>query len=183
LCSGGVLASLAIGLAGWAREFFTRGIEEGLGSVAVAVFIVSEVMIFGTMFAAFWMGRIDNADQWASYIPTDLDRTFAIWLTLILWASSITIVLSQRAFERDNRGSAQFWLVATFALGLLSAQFWLVATFALGLLFVVLHMRRAAHDGVESPGRGWLSTGHQHLCDDFLFADRRSYLARARGAP
>jgi cytochrome c oxidase subunit 3 len=94
-------------------------IEEGLGSVAVAVFIVSEVMIFGTMFAAFWMGRIDNADQWASYIPTDLDRTFAIWLTLILWASSITIVLSQRAFERDNRGSAQFWLVATFALGLL----------------------------------------------------------------
>lgn len=128
--AGGILASLAIGLAGWAREFFTSGTEEGLGSLAVAVFIISEVMIFGTMFAAFWMGRIDNANEWASFIPTNLDRVFAIWLTLILWASSITIVLSQRAFERGNRGSAQTWLVATFALG---------------LLFVVLHMLEWSH--------------------------------------
>jgi cytochrome c oxidase subunit 3 len=129
---GGVLAALAIGLAGWAREFFTRGTEEGLGPIAVAFFIVSEVIIFGTVFAAFWMARIDNAEQWASYIPADLDRTFALWLTAILWASSATILLSQRAFEREQRGPAMFWLVATFALG---------------SLFVVLHINEWTHLG------------------------------------
>lgn len=128
--TGGVLASLALGLAGWAREFFTSGTEEGLGSVAVAVFIISEVIIFGTLFAAFWMGRIDNAEEWAGFIPADLDRTFAVWLTIILWASSATIVLSQRAFEQDRRGPAQIWLIATFALG---------------LLFVILHLNEWSH--------------------------------------
>lgn len=127
---GAVLASFAIGLAGWAREFFTHGTEEGLGPVAVAVFIVSEVIIFGTVFAAFWVGRIDNADQWANFIPADLDRTFALWLTLILWASSATIVLSQRALESGERVPALLWLVATFVLG---------------TLFVVLHVNEWRH--------------------------------------
>ena len=127
---GGVLAVLAVGLAGWAREFFTSGTEEGLGSVAVAAFIVSEVVIFGTVFVAFWLGRIDNVDQWASFIPGELSRVFAVWLTVILWASSGTIVLSQRAAENDNRRAALFWLAATFALG---------------LLFVVLHINEWRH--------------------------------------
>lgn len=127
---GAVLALLAVGLAGWAREFFTHGAEEGLGSVAVAVFIVSEVMIFGTMFAAFWLGRLDNAEQWADFIPADLNLTLALWLTIILWASSATIVLSQRAFESGKRGPAMGWLSATSALG---------------LLFVVLHINEWGH--------------------------------------
>ena len=127
---GGTLALLAVGLAGWAREFFTHGTEEGLGPIAVAAFIVSEVMIFGTVFAAFWLGRIDHAEQWASFIPANLDLKLALWLTLILWASSATIVLAERAFARGNRGASQFWLVATFALG---------------SLFVVLHMNEWSH--------------------------------------
>jgi len=127
---GGALASLAIGLAGWAREFFTHGTAEGLGTIAVAAFIVSEVMIFGTMFAGFWMGRIAHAGQWAAWIPANLDLTLALWLTLILWASSATIILAARAFERGSRGASQFWLAATFALG---------------LLFVVLHLNEWSH--------------------------------------
>lgn len=127
---GAVLALLAVGLAGWAREFFTRGTEEGLGPIAVAAFIVSEVIIFGTMFAAFWVGRIDHAEQWASLIPANLDLMLALWLTVILWASSATIVLAERAFERGNRAASQFWLVATFALG---------------LSFVVLHLNEWSH--------------------------------------
>src|SRR3972149_3147930 len=122
---GAMLALLAVGLSGWAREFFTSGTEAGLGPVAVAAFIVSEVMIFGTMFAAFWLGRIDHAEQWASFIPANLDLKLALWLTVILWASSATIVLAERGFERGDRAASPCWLVATFALG---------------LLFVVLHL-------------------------------------------
>jgi cytochrome c oxidase subunit 3 len=127
---GGTLALLAIGLSGWSREFFTHGTEEGLGPIAVAAFIISEVMIFGTVFAAFWLGRVDHAEEWASYIPAGLDAKLAVWLTLILWASSATIVLAERAFARGNRGASQFWLVATFTLG---------------LAFVVLHMNEWSH--------------------------------------
>src|SRR3989304_5358307 len=61
---GAMLALLAVGLSGWAREFFTHGTEAGLGRGAVAAFLVSEGMIFGTMFAAFWLGRIAPAAHW-----------------------------------------------------------------------------------------------------------------------
>jgi cytochrome c oxidase subunit 3 len=128
---GGItLALLAIGLTLWSREFFTHGVEEGFGTVAVAWFIVSEVIIFGTMFAAFWFVRVNLADQWAGFIPAGMNLGLAMWLTLILWASSATIVLAERAFEHGNRSSSQFWLLATFVLG---------------TLFVVLHMNEWAH--------------------------------------
>src|SRR3990172_13418769 len=127
---GAMLALLAVGLSGWAREFFTSGTEAGLGPVALPAFIVSEVMIFGTMFAAFWLGRVDHAEHWAGYIPANLDLKLALWLTVILWASSATIVLAERAFERGDRGASQSWLVATFALG---------------LLFIVLHLNEWGH--------------------------------------
>ncbi|MCP5092101.1 MAG: heme-copper oxidase subunit III [Gammaproteobacteria bacterium] len=128
---GGVtFALLAIGLAGWAREFFRHGEEEGLGPIAVSAFIVSEVMIFGMVFAAFWVARFENADRWASFIPEGLDASFALWLTFILWASSISIFLAERAFKQGNRSSSTFWIVVTFVLG---------------TSFVVLHMNEWGH--------------------------------------
>lgn len=130
LLGGVTVALLAVGLAGWSREFFTSGTEEGLGPVAVAAFIVSEVVIFGAMFVAFWLARVSQAEQWPGYIPANLDLWLALWLTLILWASSATIVLAERAFERGGRGASLLWLVGTFVLG---------------LLFVVLHLNEWSH--------------------------------------
>ena len=130
ILAGGSLALFAVGLSGWAREFFTRGTEEGLGPVAVACFIISEVIIFGTMFAAFWLARIDHASEWASWIPANLNLMLALWLTLILWASSATILLAERAMEHGSRGASIFWLASTFALG---------------ALFVYLHMNEWGH--------------------------------------
>ena len=130
ILGGATLAIFAVGLTGWAREFYTEGEEEGLGPVAVAAFILSEVIIFGTVFAAFWVGRIENLETWASYVPEGLDLWFALWLTLILWASSITILVSERAFHAGNRGGALLWLTITFGLG---------------TLFVILHMNEWAH--------------------------------------
>ena len=128
---GGItLAVIAIGLAGWAREFYTIGTEERLGPWAVAAFILSEIIIFGTLFAAFWVARLENMEVWASYIPGGLQIGFAIWLTLILWASSFSIILSERAFSAGNRNGALVWLGVTFALG---------------SLFVLLHMNEWAH--------------------------------------
>lgn len=131
LVLGGVAAALlAVGIGGWAREFFTKGAEEGLGPIAVGAFIASEVVIFGTMFAAFWMGRIVYAGQLSAWIPSNLNLTLALWLTIILWASSATIVLAERAMGRNDRNASLGWIGATFVLG---------------LLFVILHMNEWAH--------------------------------------
>lgn len=123
--AGVMVAVFAVGLAGWAREFFQHDEGEGLGPVAVSAFILSEVIIFGTVFAAFWVGRIENIDVWAEFVPEGINLGFALWLTLILWASSGSIVLAERAFESGNRNSSLMWLAITFGLG---------------TLFVVLHM-------------------------------------------
>ncbi len=126
LVLGGItLAVLAIGLSGWAREFFLTGEEEGLGPVAVAAFIISEVVIFGAVFAAFWLGRIEYFNDWHTFVPEGLSLGFAGWLTLILWSSSLTILVAERAFSRGDRNAAMIWLAVTFGLG---------------TLFVVLHI-------------------------------------------
>ena len=130
ILAGLTVAVLAIGVTGWAREFFQHGTEEGLGPIAVAAFIISEVIIFGTVFVTFWLYRITHFDTWGSYVPEGLDATFAIWLTLILWSSSFTIVLSERAFSRGDKNGAMTWLIATIVLG---------------SLFVVLHMNEWVH--------------------------------------
>ena len=53
-----------------------------------------------------------------------------VLLTLILWASSITILISERAFARGDRSAAMIWLIATLGLG---------------TLFVGLHMNEWMH--------------------------------------
>ena len=111
---GGVLALMAIGLAGWAREFFQHDEEQGLGPVAVVAFIVSEIIIFGTVFVAFWLSRIENFAEWGSFIPEGLEIGFALWLSIILWASSLTIVLSEKAFEKGDRSKAMIWRTMIF---------------------------------------------------------------------
>jgi cytochrome c oxidase subunit 3 len=128
---GAMLAILAVGLAGWAREAFQHAPEEiEVGTVAVAAFVISETIIFGTVFVAFWVGRIDNFDVWDTFVPAGLEVSFAVWLTFILWASSVTIVLSERAFTRGDKKNAMIYLGATLGLG---------------LLFVVLHMNEWRH--------------------------------------
>ncbi|MEZ0337729.1 MAG: hypothetical protein ABWK02_05945 [Aquificaceae bacterium] len=65
LIFGGVsLVLFVIGIAGWINEFFSKGHEEGLGMPAMMFFIVSEVVIFGTMFAGFYMARVTHAEVW-----------------------------------------------------------------------------------------------------------------------
>ena len=122
--------ALALGFAGWAKEFFRQGTEEGLGTIAVTAFIVSEVLVFGTVFVAFWVARISHASVWTSFIPIGLDWVFAVWLTIILWASSLTMVLAQRSFVNGNRGHTFLWLGTTVVLG---------------GLFTVLHINEWIH--------------------------------------
>jgi len=123
LILGGISAVLAIiGMAGWANEFFTHHEDVGYGNLGIYLFIISEIIIFGTMFAAFWTARAIHSEQWVSqWIPAAMNLKMPIILTLILWASSFTIWKSEEAMHHDNKGKALVFLAATMFLGLLFA--------------------------------------------------------------
>jgi cytochrome c oxidase subunit 3 len=117
LVLGGVsLLLILFGLIGWADEFFKRGHEEGLGGLAITLFIATEVIIFGTMFAAFWTARVTHADVWYNWVPK-MNFVIPAILTLILWASSFTILVSEKFAEAGKKNASVLWLVATFLLG------------------------------------------------------------------
>ncbi len=132
LVLGGVaLVFLLIASAGWANEHFSEGKEEGFGWIGIFTFIVSEIVIFGTLFAGFWMARTTHANEWASWVPEGINLGMAGILTLILWASSFTIWKAEVALEEEgNNGKAMTW---TFI------------TLILGGLFVVLHVSEWIH--------------------------------------
>ncbi|MFN3813006.1 MAG: heme-copper oxidase subunit III [Aquificaceae bacterium] len=130
LVMGGASFLLIIfGLIGWGNEFFSKGHEEGFGGLAISLFIATEVVIFGTMFAAFWTARVTHANIWAQWVP-HMNLITPTILTLILWTSSFTILVSEKSVEKSKRGPAILWLLATIVLG---------------FCFVVIHLNEWQH--------------------------------------
>ncbi len=125
------LILILVGAAGWANEHFATEKDEGFGWLGILSFILSEIVIFGTLFAAFWTARVTHADEWTSWVPEGISLQMAGILTLILWASSFTIFKAELALEEEgDTGKALTWTILTFILG---------------SLFVVLHVREWMH--------------------------------------
>ncbi len=132
LILGGVaLLLILIGAAGWANEHFTVEKDAGFGWLGIISFIISEMVIFGTLFASFWTARAVHADKWAQWVPEGISLAMAGILTLILWASSFTIFKAELALEEEgDTGKALMWTIVTFVLG---------------ALFIVLHVNEWIH--------------------------------------
>ncbi len=87
------------------------------GQFGVIVFLASDVMLFAPFFAAYFLLRA-NDTPWPPP-GVDLDVARAAIATLVLLASSVTLVMSDRAAERPGDSRAQRrWLLVTMALGL-----------------------------------------------------------------
>lgn len=115
---GGVsLVLLLVGVVGWINEFFSKGHEEGLGMPAMMFFIVSEVIIFGTMFAGFYMARAAHSGVWHQWVPKDMNLFIPLILTFILWASSATIAFAEKFFEESRNGISALFVFLTMLLG------------------------------------------------------------------
>ena len=130
ILGGTSVALFIIGIAGWIYEFFSKGHEEGLGMPAMMFFIVSEVVIFGTMFAGFYMARATHSEIWHEWVPKGINLTIPLILTLILWTSSATIALAEKLFEKGKNA--------------LSALF-VIFTMLLGIAFTVIHVMEWTH--------------------------------------
>jgi cytochrome c oxidase subunit III len=85
--------------------------------LGMCLFIISEIMIFGAFFTAYFFIRVVNHDQWPAN-GTELPKLVAFFNTLILVSSSGTIHFAQESIKRNNRLGLKVGMVSTFMLGL-----------------------------------------------------------------
>jgi cytochrome c oxidase subunit 3 len=86
-------------------------------TLGMLLFIVSEVMIFGAFFTAYFFIRVVGHAPWPAH-GTELPKLVAGFNTFILISSSFTIHFAQESIKRDNRFGLKLGMVATFLLGL-----------------------------------------------------------------
>ena len=86
-------------------------------AVGTVVWLASELMFFGGLFAAYFTLKAETK-VWP---PSDvrLETLTSALATLLLISSSGTMHLAIRSRERGDRGGMQRWLLATLALGAL----------------------------------------------------------------
>jgi cytochrome c oxidase subunit 3 len=85
--------------------------------LGMLLFIISEVMVFGAFFTAYFFIRIVSADQWPAE-GTELPKLIAGINTAILVSSSLTMHWAQTTIKNGNRFGLQAGMLTTFLLGL-----------------------------------------------------------------
>lgn len=112
--------SSAGGAAGSARaDQFTSGARQQPSMLAVGtvVWLASELMFFGGLFAAYFTLRA-STKVWPP-AGVHLETLLSTIATIVLIASSGTMHLAHLARERGDRAGVHRWLVVTFVLGAL----------------------------------------------------------------
>src|SRR5436309_2705452 len=85
--------------------------------LGMLLFIVSEVMIFGAFFTAYFFIRVVAGDQWPAK-GMEIPVAVAGVNTAILVSSSLTMHWAQTSIKNGNRFGLKAGMVATFCLGL-----------------------------------------------------------------
>ncbi|HTR74693.1 MAG TPA: cytochrome c oxidase subunit 3 [Solirubrobacterales bacterium] len=87
-------------------------------TLGIFLFIVSEVMLFGSFFASYFFLRVVvNPVAWPAK-PFELPVTIALMNTCILISSSFTIHYALEAIRKGNKQGMKLGLVVTWLLGL-----------------------------------------------------------------
>ena len=85
--------------------------------VGMLLFIASEVMFFGGLFATYFNAKAAAGDTWGVPPGGHLDLPLAAVLTAILVASSFTMQFAVWAIRRGDTGKLKLWTAITLALG------------------------------------------------------------------
>ncbi len=84
--------------------------------LGMLLFIISEVMIFGAFFTAYFFVRIAEGEPWPAP-GTHLPVPVAFVNTLILISSSFTLHWAEQSIKRGNRFGLKAGMLTTFLLG------------------------------------------------------------------
>src|SRR6476661_9738807 len=84
--------------------------------LGMLLFIISEVMVFGAFFTAYFFIRVAQGDPWPAH-GTTLPVEVAGVNTAILVSSSFTIHWAQTSIKNGNRFALKAGILTTFLLG------------------------------------------------------------------
>ncbi|NYJ07638.1 aa3-type cytochrome oxidase subunit III [Petropleomorpha daqingensis] len=87
-------------------------------SVGTIVWLASELMFFAGLFAMYFTARARSTTGWPQP-PTELNIPYALVVTIILVASSVTCQMGVFAAEQGNVYGLRRWFSITFVMGLL----------------------------------------------------------------
>jgi len=107
--------------------------------LGMLLFIISEVMLFGSFFTAYFFLRVVAKDPWPAP-GTDIPKLVAGINTAILVSSSLTMHWATISARNGNRRAMQAGLVTTFLLGL---------TFLTVQINEYVHLGFAPHDSAQ----------------------------------
>ena len=86
--------------------------------LGMLLFIISEVMLFGAFFTAYFFIRVVADDQWFPIDGKELPKVVAGINTAVLVSSSVTMHWALEGARRGNRRAMQVGLLSTAMLGL-----------------------------------------------------------------
>jgi cytochrome c oxidase subunit 3 len=108
-------------------------------TLGMLLFIISEVMIFGAFFTAYFFIRVVNHDPWPA-LGTHLPESVAGINTAILLSSSLTIHWALVSVKNGNRFGLRAGMLTTFLLGV---------TFLTVQINEYIHIGFAPHDSAQ----------------------------------
>ena len=85
--------------------------------LGMLLFIISEVMVFGAFFTAYFFIRVVANDNWFPVNGHELPKIIAGFNTAILVSSSLTMHWALEGAKRGNRWALQAGITTTFLLG------------------------------------------------------------------
>ena len=84
--------------------------------LGMLLFIISEVMVFGAFFTAYFFIRVVDGNPWPAH-GTELPKIIAGFNTAVLLSSSVTIHWALESAKRGNRFGLKAGMLTTFFLG------------------------------------------------------------------
>ncbi len=106
-------------------------------TLGMLLFIISEIMVFGAFFTAYFFIRVVNGDQWFPVDGHHLPVAVAGFNTAVLVSSSFTMHWAQESAKHGNRFGLKAGILTTFLLGL---------TFLFVQINEYVHIGFAPHD-------------------------------------
>ncbi len=127
--------------------------------LGMLLFIISEIMVFGAFFTAYFFIRVAQSNPWPGP-GAELPKLVAGFNTAVLLSSSLTIHWALTALKNNNRAAFKAGMLTTFFLG---------ATFLFVQINEYWHLGVAPHDTAQmSVFYGLTGLHGAHVCIGLL---------------
>lgn len=109
------------GVAKWIQEGSSQQLAiSDISPIGIGIFIVGEILIFGSLFASYWTMRISSGTAGEVWPPTGtphIDLILPLFMTAMLVASSLTYDRAEQKFDAGEKGRFLLWLLLSIVLG------------------------------------------------------------------